>query len=237
MTPKQVVEVANQNAPQAAAFTPASISGLVGWYKADAGTFTDTGRTTPAASDGDAVKGLTDQSGQANHLSDASGFTLKLNIQNGLPVLRAAGSSALRHAGSPTLNQPNTLFVVGKALGDNQLFVDGDAVAASENAIFITGGKYSVYGGSTISGTNRDDNIKVLCGVVNGASSSIRVNGAETTGDAGASAMVGIHLGRRSDDALPLSGDICEVLIYNAALDATQIGQVETYLNSRWAVY
>ena len=65
------------------AFTPASIAGLSAWYKADAGTSTTT--------DGAADSQWDDQSGNANHLSQATGAkqpVYKAAIQNGLPVLR-----------------------------------------------------------------------------------------------------------------------------------------------------
>lgn len=76
------------------AFTPLDITGLQWWFKADAGTFEDTARTTPATDDGDVVKGYTDQSVNSHHATEATNApTLKLAIQNGLPVLRYDGTN------------------------------------------------------------------------------------------------------------------------------------------------
>jgi hypothetical protein len=75
-----------------AAFSPLSLSPAL-WLKADAG-LEQTSGGTPATADGDPVGRWLDQSGNGRHVSQATGSlrpTLKLNIQNSLPVVQFDG--------------------------------------------------------------------------------------------------------------------------------------------------
>jgi hypothetical protein len=77
----------------AVAFSPLSLAPLV-WLKADAALFQDSAKTTSAVLDGDPVGNFADKSGNGKDgtqtVSTKRGV-LKLNIQNGLPVVRTDG--------------------------------------------------------------------------------------------------------------------------------------------------
>ncbi len=73
--------------------------------------------------------------------------------------------------------------------------------------------------------------------VYNGASSTLRIDGAEVvTGDPGANAMGGITVGTWFDQTSPWDGLIAEIAIFDRLLDAAEIGQMETYLATRYGV-
>lgn len=59
------------DATASGAFTPASLTGLVAWYKADTGVFVDAGSTL--ATNGQTVQQWNDQSGNGYHLKQATG--------------------------------------------------------------------------------------------------------------------------------------------------------------------
>jgi hypothetical protein len=69
-------------------FTPASLPGLIGWYKADAGVFSDAGITP--ATNGGTIQQWNDQSGHGNNLlqaTSASRPTYTTGALNSLPVI------------------------------------------------------------------------------------------------------------------------------------------------------
>lgn len=76
--------------------------------------------------------------------------------------------------------------------------------------------------------------------IVNGASSSLRVNGTATAGSMSPSSLPNATLGtaHNPNDApffAGLTGAVCEVLYYEGALSAAQLSAVESYLRSKWA--
>lgn len=79
--------------PTSRTFSPLSLSPAL-WLKADAGT-NQTASGTAATADADPVGEWQDQGGNGNHLAQATASkrgTLKLNIQNGRPVIRFDGT-------------------------------------------------------------------------------------------------------------------------------------------------
>ena len=70
---------------------------LVVWLEADVGVFTDTAGTTPAVNDGDLIVRWSDQSGNGNHVLQATSGNrpvFKTNVLGGKPVLRFLTASA-----------------------------------------------------------------------------------------------------------------------------------------------
>jgi hypothetical protein len=77
-------------------WTPAQLSGLVLWLRADAGTFQDSGFTT-AATDGSALGGWRDQSGLGHHAGQAASaqkMTWVADAGDGRAAVRGNGTSS-----------------------------------------------------------------------------------------------------------------------------------------------
>jgi hypothetical protein len=74
--------------------------------------------------------------------------------------------------------------------------------------------------------------------VVNGASSSLNANnGTAATGSLSATAETALTVGARGNGVNPGNIETCEIILYGAALSASQITQVNNYLNQKYAVY
>lgn len=234
-----------------AAFVPSTITGLKLWLKADAGTFTDSAMTIPATSDADPVGGWQDQSGNGKHVVQATSTkrgTLKTgaNGQNNRAVVRGDGvDDTLISASLPSALTDNyTLFIASKGRNNGILsyqFLNGaesgwgyaiQTGTPTRNAIYPASA--TLVDGAYVQGTFEIATLKRASGTstlgVNGASQSLtNSTAAPTTPITSASVM-----SRTSQYA---DCDIAEILLYDAALTAAQITQVETYLNTRWAAF
>jgi hypothetical protein len=234
------------------AFSPTDISGLVVWLKADAGTFQDAAKTTPATNDGDVIGAWADQSGNGNDVTQATTGnkpTLKLAIKNGRPVIRFDGAGDnLQGVLSDALSQPFTIFAVAAldAVAVDAgagIIIDGDDV--TNRAVLeqqSQGGDtdtWSIYAGSFVTGGVSDSNWNIWAALFNGASSEFWINGAsEASGGAGASNPDGITVGTRylADATSAWDGDVAEVIIYDPSLSTADRQQVEQYLSTRWGI-
>lgn len=141
-----------------------------------------------------------------------------------------------------TLNQPCTVFVLLKPvtwIGDTYFFDGGASNDSGVVAQIGTTPEIVAYAGS-ISAANGDLTVgafKVVAVVFNGASSVLQVDAnTATTGDFGASNMGGFTLASVGGGT-GLGGtrnwsniQVKEILIYDAALDATARGLVRDYL-------
>jgi hypothetical protein len=222
-------------------FDPASISGLVAWWKADAGVYQLSTLATPAVADGDPVGGVQDNSGSGNPQLQANTSlrgTLKLNIQNGRSVIRfAAGGQYLKSIF--TLTQPCTLVLVFRTgtTSSNNYFSGGATAPDIEilrygNAIKIYAGVY----GSKL--TVSDATIDILTVVLNGTSSKYRVNRcAYVTENLGTNAPGGLTIGAWANGSSSIAMDFCEGLIYSGTVSDANLDLLLSYLNTRWAIF
>lgn len=232
--------------------------GLVSWWDLDEATgttrvdahglndLTDHNSVTRAAgvavaaatADGTPVALLEDQSGEGNDLTQADGDKrplLKLNVVNGLPVLRFDGTDGWLRAVF-ALAQPLTVFVVGRQANDTQhgYFTDGvnniSMIVSDDNT--PTTGKWRIYSGAQVaSSATRDTDWHAFAGVFNGASSLLSVDGDVTTGDAGSDSPGGVTLGSNGNRSGSfLSGDVARVLVYDNALSDADREAVESFL-------
>ena len=242
---RRIVAAVLGGAAAVPAFAPTDVSGLVLWLKADAGTFQDDALTTAASADDAKVGGWVDQSTAGNTVTIADTSkrpTLKLNILNGKPAVRFAGSNTwlIKQFGS-AYTQPLTIFALGTASDKNAYWFDVDGSgtnrvaiifnsAAQDNTYLFAGAGFQYNFSLPLAAT-------IYTGIVNGASSYIYFNGSQVaTGNAGTNSMGGVTLGARFTLGDVLNGDLYEILVYDAGLSVTDINRVGNYLNTRWGI-
>jgi hypothetical protein len=215
------------------------------WLRSGVGMYTTSGGATPAVADADPVGRWEDQSGNGNHVIQATSTkcpTLRLGIQNSRPVVRFDGvDDCLQSATFTLLTQPVTWFFAlvrtgapggvdrvwfdGGNLGRQRLLVDGSTLVTDyiSSTVFVGGGAWgtSWHAGSVL---------------FNGASSVLRKDGAQVgAGDPGPDGTNRFTLGSNlnlTGNFMP--GDLGELLVYSGDKTAS-FAWVEAYLKSRWA--
>jgi hypothetical protein len=231
-------------AGQVAAFTPASIAGLQLWLKADAGTFQDSGLTTPASADGNPVGGWVDQSSAGNNATQATAglrATLKLNIQNSKPVIRFGGTQWLGLSGL-TLTDHTIFFVIkDTTTGSSQGILGRNA---DLNSYFLLAGTSRQ--GNYWDGTNNPAIASVFPSPdafalveSNRTSTTWRVfkNGTQVGTDQTvlSNSLTGTAIGNAN--GIIMSADVGEIVAYNSYLSAGNFTLVRNYLNGRWSLF
>lgn len=140
-----------------------------------------------------------------------------------------------------TLDQPSTHYYVMRHITWTSGDVLADGLSANTGALAQTTGtpKISINAGAAAA-ENSDLALgtwKVVCVVINGASSSIQVGTeAETTGDAGAGDMGGLMLGADGAGLNYGNAQFSEDLHYNVAHDAATRANIIAALNSKWGL-
>lgn len=215
----------------AAPFDPATVSGLVGWWKADA----ITGKV-----DGDTISQWSDLSGVAHHLLQATGSLqplYKTAIQNGKAVVRFDGVDDYLVSGPAVYSQPLTNFIVlryrSARVGNDTAF----AGSSNQMRLLRTSTGLGMYANGSVAPTITQDvqtAFHVYTAVFSGASSELRVDGGTAaTGNPGVSTTAAFALAASNGSEVgPV--DVGEWLIYNSTLSGTDRAAVETYLKGKW---
>jgi hypothetical protein len=233
-------------------FSPAKLSGLSLWLKADAGVTLS----------GSNVTAWADQSGNGNNAIGSGTLpTLQSNAINGYPAIRLnnTGSNTSRFTVSNNFNLKNSsVFIVVKQLnlgnpfarmlsflGSNDDYNSNDGLAFlfnnivpqlqvesnSNNAVIENLVANNVFALASYKIDN-SGNISVF---YNGASEGTGQNANMTSQNSGGAIYIG--LGSQNVTAAGLYGDIAEVILYNSNLSTPQRQQVEAYLNAKYAIY
>jgi hypothetical protein len=231
------------------AFSPGNLTGLIAWYRADGTKWQTSARATPAVADGDPVGAWDDLSGLGNNALQAVAGkrgTLKLAIQNGRPVIRLDGVSAFLAAVSNAGLSPTTITIAAAlkptSLANTPLFVskngayslyssaagaltvDQPNAQSSANGVVVAGTWYLVEFLTDAS------NLWIYRNATQVATRATPAGNLPSNANA-------LGIGARGDGIEPTAGDFAEVVIYNRALNGTERGQLETYLNAYWTIY
>lgn len=242
--------------PGGSSFSPTDISGLALWLRSDTDVYQDAAGTTPATLNNDPVGLWRDLSGNANHFSQSTAGsrpTYKTAVQNGLPGI--AGDAAADYlAGSvPVSGADNRTIIVvlkaGETTSTNYWADFGKSLASTGQGYGLTGELgVRVYNGSRafsvlstvayqiVSIRQDGSNVNILEAWKDGTALSVSATSAaaiNTATDSGAM----LFARNSSGSPVELSASIiCEIIVYDSALSASDRESVEAYLASRYAI-
>lgn len=219
---------------------PSGIPGLIFWFDAGQGVFSDAG-LTPAV-DTDLVHQWHDRSGLAHHLTQATSSkrpTWSAAVLNGEPAVSWDGvDDRLAVTFATTVPQPTTIFaVVNYTAGGEGAYLDGAATAS--HLMRRQSANAAIYAGADLSDGPLPINTPcIVQAIFDGAASKIRVNGgAATIGNAGSAGLNGLTLGNwGAVDVQPFLGYLPELCGYSAALDNAQSDHVGNYLATKYGL-
>jgi hypothetical protein len=237
----------------ASQFDPKTVTGLVAWYKSDAGVLDASGNVITV--DNTKIKTWQDQSGNGKHLVQATvgnqpAWRNAANGINGVPAVYFTGASTNYLVSSAFDLSSFTIFMVHKISVESVIYEQGNAATGngqfaytSQNASFYVKKAAAVNGkDSAISWGS--GNVLMQWNVRYAGTSvthTMRKNGVDQTltvrnaGDPGTATTNGaLTLGARASATAPVTGFIAEALFYNAALAAGDITNIEAYLKKKW---
>lgn len=212
------------------------------WFAGNNGVWQDDG-TTPCT-DGTEVYRWDDKSSNLRHVyqvSAGSRPTFRANFKASKGAIEFGGAAWLDNAFG-TLAQPVTIYLVlhtASGSGVYQGWSDSTNAGARVILYKLNTDKPTLAAATDISDTASvaTSTFYIFTGQANGASSFLRKNGTQVaSGNAGTQGLTGLLLGNLQTH---IHGGValCEVIIYGAAHDATQMSNVEGTLNTSWTVY
>lgn len=168
--------------------------------------------------------------------------SIVFNVQNGRAAIRFASGKYCRSSAFNAGAQPNTIIAVAKQTSNPatpSAFIVDSAVG-TRHILGYNGQYLAQYAGEAWknSGDNSYNAVMILSGLYSGANSAMWKNGTSILSgqNPGTNSLANLWVGIADDSAAaPWVGDIYELIILHA--DATNKGAIETFLNSKWAVY
>lgn len=230
--------------------SPSEIASLWAYYTADGAHYQEKLRINPTVNDGERVGSFTDEGGSARHLDHgtqplATCPLLKLNIQNGLPAVRFAGTDD-RLFNQQALPQPCTVFVVANITGSGSA---SHCLTGSQTPFCLLGqsmntaGSYGIAAGAgAIEFIHTVGSPHIYEHVLDGANTLLILDGVEkasgTAGTNGINDAAGgdFNVGARLATTYNLVGDIFAVVYYNANVSAADRASLRTWLALKWGI-
>lgn len=220
---------------QTAPFSPADITGLSLWLKADAGVTLS----------GSNVTAWADQSGNARNATATD--TPTLTTISGKTFVDFAGGYL---SGNEVLSQPYaTIMAVANftSLREVEAIFEQVDLEGGYNMVFYRGhfganSIFAIYNGASFGSiATTNNNQTYLFGVtVDGAFGSLYLNAtADEVGDSGEFTPSGpYNIGRfEGQSATTTEMRMAEIVVYNRVLTTPERQQVEAYLNAKYAIY
>lgn len=217
--------------------SPTELSDLKLWLRSDLGVTTS----------GSNVTAWADQSGSANNATGPASHQPTLNATdagyNNRPTIQfASASSQYMTLGSPTPNQPCTLYVVGESTSGSGLqYFNGNANGAC--TILINTGSsidWSINALTTRSSSNSTQGTaQAFAAVFNGASSSFYINSSATNLISGSPGTLDpattSYVGTDNNTTGFLNGKIAEMVVCNTAHSTQTISEVFRYFGNLYS--
>lgn len=216
-----------------AAKTPDQVSGLIGWWKADA---------IEGLNDGNSVTNWSDSSGNNNTLTavTATKPVYKTSIVNGKPVVRFANNNDNLKTGNLTQAQPYTYIIVLSQSGttNTHALCQNVTTGSCLLAITATTSLTRMNAGTGVSeATSSGSAWRIITAVYNGASSVGRVNGTQViASNVGANGYSAAPFGLSAANPTGLNGDIAEVAFFAGAISDNDRLAVEAYLSTKYSI-
>jgi hypothetical protein len=236
------------SAVAAPAFSPTDLSGLSLWLKADAGI-------TLSGSD---VTAWADQSGNGKNMTSDISPTFVSNAKNGKPAIAFSGNR-MTGLGIFTGSESRTFFVVyytDNADSDSNTICGQNNLLASDAGTFfmmqarndfLDSSPYLAGYSADLSGPAYVNNVwNIATADYDGTIANLYANGslvnsgelALDTYNSGNCFTIGCFYDPIESSYLELfAGKLCEIIAYNRVLNGTERGQVNTYLNTKYAIY
>lgn len=222
-----------------APFSPSDIPNLVLWLKADAGVTKDGSNY---------VSSWADQSGNNNHAVQATGSAQPLwvdGVLNNNPVVRFDGINDYLHSAIRLGTTSNiTIIVVYKLIHTrNHIWINKlTPLDATSITMYDWDNGSRIYDGAGGIMYNFDaEGYYVFTSLLNGANSRSYNNGVQnlnTPTTMGARDFNDIYIGACAQNAwVAYNGDVSEFIIYDNAISDTDRQLVETYLNTKYALW
>lgn len=204
--------------------TPPAVAGYTDWWVSSQFVYEDAGGTD-TAENSDIVLNWTSSAGTGRALvkTGSNNSFFLTNLVNGFPAVRNNGASS-EMAVTLALPQPFTVIMALCQDSYNSVFrlwgKGGDGPHAWQSP---SSGSIALYAGNVSACSNSGLAIGtwgVVSFVVNGSSSSIKVNGgSRTTGNPGTQGMTSFALGHSASNAAGAS--YAEIVLYPSALSTT----------------
>jgi hypothetical protein len=217
-------------------FTPASISGIQAWYKADKAITIGTG-----------VSAWGDQSGigdgYRNALQANTSLQPTYNSADGYfnykPSITFSGSQGLQTGNwTSPITQPCTYVIVGKGGQNAKYFIDS-LNGAVQMALYDSLGYLQLYSPSP-RGTAYLDGYPGIMIVQWNSPSSTYFNGNQNTpvliGNTGTNGAAGLTIGNYAGMTAAAGSTIAEILVYNRVLTSTEIININNYLSVKYNI-
>jgi hypothetical protein len=158
--------------------------------------------------------------------------------ENELPALEFDGSNDY-FTKAFTLTNPVSHFIVGKVTNTNQFLLDAYGAVNVNSLVLSATNNIRLYNASGISVAYTDGTQALFSSISNGASSSLAVNGTNTTGTLnGTTAMNGVTIGVAGNlnTIYCMDGTIQEVILYGSDEASNRTG-IEGDINEHYGIY
>jgi hypothetical protein len=145
-----------------------------------------------------------------------------ISVKNGMPAMEFLGAQSFDGSAAVNISQPSTINIVASSAGASKLV---DSTTASRQMIDtnpLTGSVYRYFAGLVVNasaGSFVANDSSVISAVFNGASSTLRKNGAQiASGNTGVNALGTMRIGRSQVGAEFLTGTVQEVVAFRSEL-------------------